>query len=74
MIFKNQNEFSLYIESIKQEKSFDTYTETIEWYYENETDHEMSDIAKMLNAKIINTIQLEAESKGLLKSNTVRLF
>jgi len=74
MIFKNQNDFSLYIESIKQDKSFDTYTEAVEWFYENETDHEMSDIAKMLNTKIINTIQFEAESKGLLKSDNVRLF
>lgn len=74
MIFKNQNDFSLYIESIKRDKSFDTYTEAVEWFYENETDHEMSDIAKMLNTKIINTIQFEAESKGLLKSDNVRLF
>lgn len=73
-MFKNQNEFSLHIETLKQKHEFDTYTETIAWFYEHETDHEMEDIAKMLNQKIVNTIQFEAESRGLLKVNSVRLF
>lgn len=73
-MFKTPNEFSMHIELIKDEHEFDTYTEAVTWFYENETDHEMSDIAKMLNAKIVNTIQLEAETSGMLKSDNVRLF
>lgn len=73
-MFKNQNEFSLHIENLKQKHEFDTYTETVSWFYENETDHDMEDIAKMLNQKIVNTIQVEAEGRGLLKAKSVRLF
>lgn len=73
-MFKNPNEFSLHIETIKQAQGFDSYTETVAWFYEHETDHEMEDIAKMLNQKIINTIQVEAEGRGLLKVDSVRLF
>lgn len=74
-MFKNQNEFSLHIEALKVEHEFETYIETLSWFYENETDHEMVDIAKMLNKKIIDCIQVEAENRGLLKdSNIVRLM
>lgn len=73
-MFKSQNEFSLHIESIKEKHQFESYTETLTWFYENETDHEFDEIVKMLNQKIINCIQFEAEKNGLLKSETVRLF
>lgn len=74
-MFKDANEFSLHIERLKVEREFDTYMETIMWFYENETDHEMADIAKMLNRKIIGELQLEGEASGLLKGAAgVRLF
>lgn len=73
-MFKNENEFSLYIEQVKLDKGFESYTETITYLYENEFDHEMVDIAKMLNKKIIDTIQREAEERGLMKSTGIRLF
>ncbi|AND75067.1 hypothetical protein pf16_144 [Pseudomonas phage pf16] len=66
-MYKDANEFSLYIEKLKVEREFDTYMETIMYFYENETDHEMADIAKMLNRKIIGELQLEGEASGLLK-------
>lgn len=73
-MFKNQSEFSLHIEKLKEENGFESYTETVAWFYENETDHDMEDIVKMLNPKIIGSIQYEAEERGLLKdSNIVRL-
>lgn len=73
-MFKNQNDFSLHIETIKSEHEFESYTEAVTWFYEHETDHEFEDIVKMLNQKIINNIQFEAEQKGLLKNDNVRLF
>lgn len=74
-MYKDANEFSLYIEALKEEKGFDTYTETIVWFYTNETDHEMTEIAKMLNRKIIGCIENEASAAGLLKDTPkVRLM
>jgi len=74
-MFKDANEFSLYIEKIKADQQFETYMEAVMYFYENETDHEMADIAKMLNRKIIGELQLEGEASGQLKSSSVvRLF
>lgn len=73
-MFKDDNDFSLYIEKLKEEHGFETYTETVAHFYENETDHEMSTIVKMLNKKIIGEIQFESEQRGLLKNSTVRLI
>lgn len=74
-MYKDANEFSLMIEAMKVEKGFETYTETIVWFYTNETDHEMAEIAKMLNRKIIGCIENEATAAGLLKDTPkVRLM
>jgi len=73
-MFKDQNDFSMHIEKIKAERSFETYTEAVVWFYENETDHEMTEIAKMLNPKIIGAIEYESEQAGLLKTTNVRLM
>lgn len=74
-MFKDANEFSLHIEKIKAEREFETYMEAIMYFYENETDHDMVDIAKMLNRKIIGELQIEGEASGQLKgSDVVRLF
>lgn len=74
-IFKNSNEFSLHIEALKLKHEFETYTETLVWFYENETDHEMEEIAKMLNSKLIGDIRNEASAAGLLKDEPgVRLM
>lgn len=70
-MFKTQNDFSLHIENLKITHEFDTYIETLTYFYENETDHEMVDIAKMLNNKIVSSIQVEAEKRGLLKESDI---
>lgn len=74
-MFVSKNEFSLHIEQLKIAQGFETYTEAVVYFYENESDHEMADIAKMLNQKIIDCLQYEAEEKGMMKdSNPVRLM
>lgn len=75
-MFSNKNQFSLHIESIKQEKEFETYIEAIIFYYENYSDQEMTDIVKMLNQKILDSIEYEAQEQKLLKHNeeVVRLI
>lgn len=66
-MFKNSSEFSLHIEDLKISQGFDSYIETLTHYYENETDHEFDEIIKMLNKKIIDQIEVEAQNSGLLK-------
>lgn len=74
-MYKDANEFSLMLEALKEEKGFETYTETVVYFYTNETDHEMPEIAKMLNRKIIGCIENEATAAGLLKDTPkVRLM
>lgn len=65
------NDFSLYIEELKVKMEFETYMETVVYYYENETDHEMEDIAKMLNQKIRDSLHLEAMERGMMKENDI---
>jgi hypothetical protein len=72
--FKSSGDFSLHIEQLKQEKQFDTYTETIVYFFETQSDHEMEDIAKLLNKRIKDFLEVEAQSKGLIKDTTVKLF
>lgn len=73
---KSVNDFSLVIEKLKIEKNFDTYTETVAYYYENLSDHDMTDIVKRLNNKIIERIRFEAEESMSVKvtSKEARLF
>lgn len=68
--FKNKNEFSLYLEDIKIKHKFDGYIETILYFYENESDHEIKEIVRMLNKKIIDSVRHEAESTGMIKLDT----
>lgn len=68
-MYKSSNEFSLHLEKIKQDNGFDSYIETLTFFYENETDHEFEEIVKMLNPKIKAEIEREATSLGLLKTN-----
>ena len=70
-MFLTVNDFSLYIEELKVKMEFDTYMETVVYYYENETDHEMEDIAKMLNQKIKDSLHLEAMERGMMKENDI---
>jgi len=74
--FKTKNEFCLRLEDIKIEQSFDTYIETIAWYYENEADIEMEKLVKSLNSKILQAIEYEAMNNRLLRERVdlVRLF
>ena len=70
-MFKTKNEFCLYLESIKQSLEFDTYIETIAYFYEHETDQEMEDIAKLLNKKIIDCVEREGISSNMVKGHTL---
>lgn len=70
-MFLDKTHFSLRIEEIKLEKQFDLYIEAVVWFYENETDQEMVDIVKMLNQKILDSIEYEAQENKLLKHNEV---
>lgn len=70
-MFMTQNDFSLHIEEIKQEFQFETYMEAVMYFYENETDHEIEEISKMLNKKIRDTIMLEAMQAGMMKENEI---
>lgn len=72
--FRTSNEFSQYIETLKSEKSFDTFTETIVHFWENQSDHEMEDIAKLLNKRIRDFLEVEAMRTGQIKESTVTLF
>lgn len=75
-MFLDKTHFSLRIEEIKLEKQFDLYIEAVVWFYENETDQEMTEIVKMLNQKILDSIEYEAQENKLLKHNeeVVRLM
>lgn len=74
-MFKNKTDFSLYLEKIKKENEFDTYLETVVFFYENETDQEMEDIAKLLNRKIIDRIECEASDMNMIQGhNLASLF
>lgn len=75
-MFKNESEFSLYIEELKEEKKFDSIIETLVYFYENETDQDMEDIAKLLNRRLREKIAVEASENRLLvdKIREVRLF
>lgn len=67
-MFKDKNEFCLYLESLKAKHKLETYMETLLYFYENETDKEMEDIAKMLNKKIIDCIEREASMSNMIVS------
>lgn len=68
-MYLDKNQFSLRIEEIKKEKQFDSYIEAVVYFYENDTDQEMGDITKMLNQKILDCIEYEAQEQKLLKHN-----
>lgn len=70
-MFTTKNDFSLHIEEIKKEFEFETYMEAVIYFYENETDHEIEDISKMLNKKILDNIMLEAMQSGMMKENDI---
>lgn len=70
-MFKSKNEFSLYLESLKTQLELDTYMETIIYFYENETDQEMEDIAKLLNKKLIDCIEREGVNINMIKGHSL---
>lgn len=75
-MFTDKNHFSLHIEKIKLEKNFPRYIDAICHFYDTETDQEMSEIIKLLNKKILDQIEYEAQEGKLLKHNeeVVRLL
>ncbi len=72
--FKSSSDFSMYLENLKRDKQLDSYTDTILYFYENQSDHEMEDIAKLLNKKIKDQLEVEAQQRGLIKDSSVKLF
>lgn len=72
--FKSSTEFSLYIENLKTEKAFETFTDTILWFHENQTDADIEDIAKLLNKRIRDFLEVEAQASGRIKDTSVKLF
>ena len=68
-MFIDKNQFSLHIEEIKVQKGFATYIEALTHFYENETDQEFPEIVKLLNKKILDSIEFEATDQKLLKHN-----
>lgn len=70
-MFMTVNDFLLYLEELKVKMGFETYMETVVYYYENETDHEIEDIAKLLNQKIKDSLHLEAMERGMMKENDI---
>lgn len=75
-MFKDSNDFCLYLEQVKKEQEFDTYMETLVWYSEHESDLDMEQLVKYLNKKIRDSIEYEARISNLLKENNtlVSLF
>lgn len=68
--FKNQNDFSIRIEQIKDEQQLDTYIDAVVWFSENECDEDIDALAKYLNKKIKDAIRCEAVQLNLLKDKT----
>jgi len=66
-MFLNQHEFCLYIEKQKRELKFDTYIETVLWFVETESDQDLEHVAKSLNRKIKEAIEIEASDRNMLK-------
>jgi hypothetical protein len=70
-MFKTKNDFCLYLERLKKQHDIPTYVETIVYFYENETDQEMEDIAKLLNKKLIDSIEREASMNNMIQTHTL---
>ena len=75
-MFKDENEFSLYIENLQIEQKFDSIIETVLYFYENETDQEMEDIVKLFNRRLRERIEVEAIDGRMVadKTKQVRLW
>ena len=65
---KSKSEFNIHLENLKVEHGFETYIETLVYYYDNETDLEFNEIVKLLNRRIIGFIIKEAEQSLAVKS------
>lgn len=70
-MFRSKNDFCLYLEQMKKDLELDTYIETVLHFYENETDQEIEDIAKLLNKKLIDSIEREGVDLKVIKGNTM---
>lgn len=75
-MFHTNTEFCIHLENLKQTHGFETYIETISWFIEHESDQEPEQIARLLNKKILDRIEVEAQSMKLLKNNSpiIELF
>jgi len=68
-MFKSETEFSIYIEELQHKLGFDSLIDTIVYFHENETDQEMEDIAKLINRRLKEKLEVEAKKNKLLVDN-----
>jgi hypothetical protein len=66
-LFLNSSEFCEHIESIKVKQDYDTYIESVVYYVEVQSDLSYESVVKLLNKKIMESIQFEAVQENLLK-------
>lgn len=75
MMFKDENEFSIYIETLKEREGLSTIIEALVFFYENETDQEMEDLVKLMNRRLREKVEAEAIDGRMVmdKTKLVRL-
>ena len=75
MMFKDENEFSIYIETLKEREGLGTIIEALVFFYENETDQEMEDLVKLMNRRLREKVEAEAIDGRMVmdKTKLVRL-
>lgn len=75
MMFKDENEFSIYIETLKEREGLGTIIEALVFFYENETDQEMDDLVKLMNRRLREKVEAEAIDGRMVmdKTRLVRL-
>lgn len=75
MMFKDENEFSIYIETLKEREGLGTIIEALVFFYENETDQEMEDLVKLMNRRLREKVEAEAIDGRMVmdKTRLVRL-
>lgn len=69
-MFNSNNDFSLYIEKIREEHD-SSVIDAVIWFAENESDKDYDQIVRMLNKKLRDEIEYEARRLIMLKDKTV---
>lgn len=71
-MFQNENDFSLHIEKLKQEKQNETILETIIEFCED-NDCDVEDVVKLLNTNLVQQLEIEAKQQKMMKDNTMSI-